>query len=263
MTYLRYNKFITKSGIAIWYNDYHEKRKQPLLFLHAAVGGVSVQFPLLQYFNSNYNIIMPEIPGLSFTDPIDTPLYIHEIVNELNDFIRSVYINKYYIRSDDFKINLMGHSLGNSICCGLINMYPYLINDFYCIEGQIFFPQCLSTYKDFYTNVKNLSFYDYSTVLFLHRDIYAQYFLNKCLSFDLCFIYNLENERKHINVYMFHLTMDKKIKIEPQINYAKLKNIPITFELFDESLAHGSFVTSTNFRNKIINKINSIYNNKK
>jgi hypothetical protein len=258
MLILGYQYTITSHGIKIWYTVYSEKRGKPLVFFHASVGGVSTQASLLKYYSSTHNIIMPEIPGVSFINT-DVPPTVDQIVDDTYHFITEQYLSDQY----DNGINLMGHSLGNNICCGFINKYPQMVDNFFCIEGQIFFNRSLRIYADFESHVKDLPKTDLITVPLFHRNLCVQYFMTKVISPDLCFIYDLTEETKHIKIHMFHVKGDNKIHIKPQLEYAVKKKIPLSYHLFGGDYWHGSFAYNSVIRKYVITKILEIYQQNK
>ena len=104
----------------------------------------------------------------------------NDIIDDVNDFV-SNFVNE----NNNIKINLMGHSLGNCLCATYINRHPECINNFFCVEGQIFFHRSLKIYRDFYVSPFELPIDDLLTVPLFHRDLtYVQYFMYKKLSID-------------------------------------------------------------------------------
>ena len=58
---------------------------------------------------------------------MDRPPPISEIIDNVHEFILEHYIDKdapYVIDSSKLKINLMGHSLGCTLCSAYVNKYP-------------------------------------------------------------------------------------------------------------------------------------------
>lgn len=258
MRILGYKCVDHNNGIKIWYTNYDPKKGTPILFYHASVGGVVLQFTLLKHYYDNHNMIMPEIPGISFIDIKDSPPSIDDIIETTHKFIS----DKYFINNlNKNKINLMGHSIGNTICCGIINKYPELIDNFFCIEGQLFFHGAVKIYSDFEKQLKELSYEDLISVPFFHRDLYVQYFLMKKMTGD-SFIYDLNDENnKHIKIHMFHIKSDNKIQIMPQIEYAKKKKIPLKYHIIEGEYPHGAFVLNSYVKNYVLEKIQDVYDN--
>lgn len=247
------------NNIRIWYNKYDPVKGTPLVFFHPAVGGVSSQFAILKILYDSFNIIMPEISGLSFVESDNPPLNVNEVVDIVIGFVNQ-YEKNYNIK----KINIMGHSMGNIFCSGVINKYPELVNNFFCIEGQIFCAGAIGIYSYFESDIYDMPFIDLLLYPLLNRDLFLQYYLIKCVSIDICFIYDLnDNNNKHINIYMFHVKNDNKIRSDPQIRYAVLKNIPIKYHLFEGNYQHGSFVTNNAIKHYIIDFVMKIYENDK
>lgn len=154
------------------------------------------------------------------------------------------------------KINLMGHSLGNSICAAFINKYPTCVDNFFCIEGQIFFNRGLKIYANLVQDIKDIPQQDILYVPLFHRNLYVQYYITKQIALDTCCIYDLmEPQNQHIKIHMFHAKMDDKILIVPQIDYANKKKIPIKYHIFEGNYSHGSFILNETFKNYVTTKI--------
>ncbi len=282
MIFLGYRYYKFKNRLNVWYNKYDKTKGKPLVFFHASVGGLSLYFTLLSHFYKNYNIIMPEIPGVSFVDAIDPPPSVDEIVKSVGFFIRmycydhsnntilehnikkSLELDNDAIQNTEINcmINLMGHSLGNSICAAFINENPKNVDNFFCVEGQVFFNRGLTVYADFDKKINEIPCRDLITVPLFHRDLYVQYFIIKQLTLDKCCVYDLNDDNNnHIKIHMFHCKDDNKIQILPQIIYAIKKKIPIQYHIFTDSHSHGSFVINSMIRNYVIEKIQQTYNN--
>jgi len=257
MLYLGYKYYTFKNGLKIWYNAYDKKKGVPLVFFHPSVGGVSLQFTVLNYLHTTHNIIMPEIPGVSFLDAMDRPAPISEIIDEVDTFITNHYIKN--MDHSKLKINLMGHSLGCSICSAYINRYPKRIDNFFCIEGQIFFTRALRIYADFDEDVNNIPPGDLISVPLFHRELYVQYFMYKRLTIDFVCIFDRTEENKHINIHVYHIKGDKRILIDPQLKYAVSKNIHIKYHLFEGDYTHGAFVLRADVKQYIIDDIKKVY----
>lgn len=270
MKILGYRYFLFKNGLKIWYSCYDKKKGVPLIFFHPSVGGVSLQFTVLKYFHNTHNIIMPEIPGVSFLDHPDKPPAISEIINDVHTFITQHYIeesltsksNQSSIKVDHskLKINLMGNSLGCSICAAYINMYPKIVDNFFCVEGQIFFPRALRIFAAFEAHIGNIPSADLISVPFFHRELYVQYFMFKRLTLDFTCIYDMTtDDNKHIKIHMYHIKNDQRLLIKPQLEYAHKKHIPITYHLFDGDYSHGAFVLSGEFKKYVVKDIQRVY----
>lgn len=195
---------------------------------------------------------MPEVPGISFTENYNIPPSIDQIVQDVFSFTNNyTQINQ---------INLMGHSLGNSFCVAFINKYPTYVNNFFCIEGQIFFNRGLKIYANLQSDIADIPYKDILSIPFFYRNLFVQYYFIKQVSLDTCCIYDLaEPHNQHIKIHMFHAKMDDKILIFPQINYANKKNIPIRYHIFEGNYPHGSFVLNNTFKKYVMTKIKETY----
>lgn len=201
---------------------------------------------------------MPEIPGISFVETNEPPPTITDIVNNIHYFIKEIYEKEFNI--NDIRYNLMGHSLGNTLCVGMINNYPQMIDHFFCVEGQIFVHRSMRVYSDFEVSIYDIPKGDIISVPFLHRNLHAQYFIQRRLSIDNSFIYDLnETENKHIKIHMFHTKYDPRIGIIQQLQYARLKKIPVEYVLFEGNYTHGAFILNNKIREYVIKEIESVY----
>lgn len=263
MKILGFNCYIHENGLKIWHNTYDINKGDPIVFFHASVGGITVQIASISHLYNNYNIIMPEIPGVAFFDTKDTkdrPLAISEIIDTVQEFLLEQYYDKINIEKNN-KINLMGHSLGCTICSAYINRHPQYISNFFCIEGQIFFPRALRISEDFVSKIEDIPLEDLITVPLFHRDLYVQYFIIKRLTIDSTMIYNMNDEKSHIKIHMYHVKDDRRILIEEQLEYASRKNIQLEYHIFDGDYLHGSFAMNKKIRNYVMKDIKNIYKN--
>lgn len=253
MMILGYKHKVTKNGIHIWFSLYDDKKGTPLIFLHASIGGVVMILFLLRYYYKNYNIIIPEIPGISFVYTSDPPNVV-DIVEDVYSFINCDYNNKCAID----KINIMGHSLGNTLCTAFIIKNPRLVDNFFCVEGQIFPQGALRIYSIMSANFKEIPYEDFFTVPLFQRNIYTQYYVIKKIPID-CVIFDLI-DNPQLKIHMFHVKNDNKIRIYPQLNYAHHKSIHVSYHIFEKRYQHGAFVTRNDFQSYVLKKIQELYN---
>ena len=142
-------------------------------------------------------------------------------------------------------------------------MYPKIIDNFFCVEGQIFFPRGLKIFSSFEQNALNNIIDEFFTIPFFHRDLYIQYFMYKRISLDLTSLFDLDSDdKKHIKLHMYHVKDDNIILIKPQLKYALKKKFPLTYHIFDGTYSHGAFVLSNEFKQYVINDIQKNYSKK-
>lgn len=267
MKIIGYRYYILDNGLKIWYSPYDEKKGTPIVFFHPSVGGLSFQYTLLRHFHNTHNIILPEIPGISFMDSHDVPLKISDIVESTHKFITEYYTPNELKDGSHYKvnkINLMGNSLGCSICGAYINAYPLSIDNFFCIEGLIFYPRALHIFESFEKNLTDIPLAEIPYIPLFHRELYVQYFMYKRLNLDHISIFELNsNNNRHIKIHMYHVMNDDKILIKPQLEYARFKKIPLKYHIFDGNFNHGSFFLSNEFKNYVIDDIQKIYDMQK
>lgn len=246
MHHLGYRHTSLENGIKIWDNGYDKMKGQSLVFFHCSVGGASLYVMMLNRLKESHNLIVVEYPGLSFYYFEGSPPMVDAVIDCVVDFIRH--------RADE-KINIMGHSIGSILCNQLINRYPQMVDNYFCIEGLLFFYRTLKIYGDLRNGIYDQPI-SYSLMLPLfQRNLYAQFFIKRLICSD-SFIYDLQDERSNITIHVFHAEYDQRIDIHSQIEYAELKNIPIKYHLFkDEQMDHGAFILNGRFRNDTIDEI--------
>jgi pimeloyl-ACP methyl ester carboxylesterase len=255
-SYMRLIGYSVKNvnGIDIWHNGYDPKRGKPIMFFHASVGGVTLQIATLHRYSKKYNLIMPDIPGMNFTDSGDPPFTMKKVCETVLEFTDRHYSPDFTVSSTKF--NLMGHSLGNNFCCYLINSHPEMIDTFFCIEGQIFFHRSLKVYKEFDESILNVPITEVMSFPLLHRDVYAQYFVQRLMKLDESFIFDLDSKAaSQIKIHMYHSKADAKFLIDAQLKYADLKSIPLDYHIFKGARSHGAFVLNSEFREYIFKQI--------
>lgn len=254
--YMKFNNMKLNNGIDIWFNNYDPKKGKPLVFFHASSGGITILAPALRNLNQNYNIIMPEIPCLSFMNNMNKPPLMSEIIDSVHTFIKKNYKSNHIDQ-----INLMGHSIGTAFCCGYINKYPKFIDSFFSIEGQIVFPSSLKISHSFSKNINELPTDQILTIPFFDRNMHVQYYFMKHLTMDLL-LFDLDSEdKKHIRIFMYHVKNDKRVSIDHQLNYLERKKFPIKYHIFNGDYCHGSFALNNNIRSYILNDIKNNCNN--
>jgi pimeloyl-ACP methyl ester carboxylesterase len=262
MKLLGYQSKKCGNGLVIWYSKYDPALGTPLVFFHASVGGLTVHYPSLAHFYKNHNIILPEIPGISFIDTDDKPFPISSIIENVHNFLLTEYISDQNkcINPETIKINLMGHSLGSAICSSYINTYPKNIDSFFCVEGQIFFHRIMKISHDLNSDIHNTSLEDLIAVSLFNRNLYVQYFLIKCMTIDYSMLYDLKSdEKKHIKIHMYHVQNDERLSLDPQLDYAKRKGFQLKHHTFPGNLYHGSFILNKYVREYVLKDIQTIY----
>lgn len=223
------------NGIKVWYNDYNKDKKEPLIFIHSLIGSISYYASLFDFFIKNHNIIIIDIPN------VYESISINDITDTIFNFI-DIYEN------DEYKYNLMGHSLGNNICVALINSKRNndKFKNFFCVEGQIFCHRGLYIFSQIDNDtINNL----------LYKNLYVQYFIKRRISIDNCFLF----ENKNVSIKMYHSNNDKRIKIKDQLKYAKTKDIAIDYLLFNTNSNHGSFLFDNKIKISILDDLGNYY----
>lgn len=242
----------TVNGIDIWHNGYDPKRGKPIIFFHASLGGVTLQIATIQRFSGKYNLIMPDIPGMNFSDSGNPPFTMKKVCETVMEFTKKHY-SPLFSKSSS-RVNLMGHSLGNNFCSYIINTHPNDVDTFFCVEGQIFFHRSLRVYKEFLESIVNMSITEILTFPLLHRDLYAQYFIQRLMRVDESFIFNLDRA-PHIKINMYHSKTDSRFLIDSQLKYADLKSIPLDYHIFKGDRSHGAFILDSEFREYVFKQI--------
>ena len=270
--FMGYKHMIMKNGLKIWYSECEKSKGTPIIIINESNISKRIisELSFLKDHKKHYNVIMPEIPGITVMGKETwNPPDIDQIIDDVNDFImykynlehevleqevleqevleREVLEDKESIQGNNHtfgriidqskvmfdRINLRGYGIGNLICAAFINKYPQHVDDFYCIEGQIFFNRGLRMRSYTESEIHNRQ----ENILSLppFSDLYTQYYIVKQLSLDKCYIYDLSDPtNQHIKIHMFHTKTNPRNLIIPQIEYAKKKKIPIKYHIYDD-----------------------------
>lgn len=223
----------------IYQNKFIESR-ETIVFFHASIGGIGIQINVLRTLDKNFNVIIPSL-DLSFEGKI--PKTVDAICDSVLMCIKKHNIDAFCV---------MGHSIGSNFCCYMINAYPQKIKAFFCIEGQIFVHRAFRSLKSC-DDLFNIPICDVLSILLLHRNIYTQFFIRKIMRLGEIFIYSNPN----IPIHMFHSKYDTKFDIDSQIEYSRLKDIPITCHIY-KGKDHGSFIMDKGFREYVFEQINLV-----
>jgi hypothetical protein len=268
--FLGYKHMIMKNGLKIWYSEYEKSKGTPIIIINESniLKSIIPELSFLKYHKRHYNVIIPEIPGITIMGTeTGNLLDIDQIIDDINDFIK--YIQNQEVLEDKEsiegnnrskvileRINLMGYGIGNMICAAFINKYPQHVNDFFCIEGQIFFNRGLRMRSNRESEIQN----GQENILSLPSfgDLHTQYYIMKQLSLDKCYIYDLSDPtNQHIKIHMFHTKTNPRDLIIPQIEYAKKKRIPIKYHIYEGD----SEIMNQRFKKYVESKIREINEN--
>jgi hypothetical protein len=237
------------NGINMWYSKFDPKKGKPIVFFHSSVGGLASYLFKMWEKLLDMNIIMCEISGFTFEIDCLFENTIENVVDTAYNFV----VNEYNYHD---QINVMGHSLGSIFCSSWVNKYPYSINRVFCLEGQIF-PIGTYMYSSFH---KNTNRNDIISEIFVNKNINIIKFTFKNVMIDKHFIYDLENDRKHILLHIIHFAEDDRIPIEYLVEYAKMKSIPVNFHILLGDYSHSHFAVKEEAMINFLQQIEKTYN---
>lgn len=245
---LGYKRERMHNNMIIWWRHNKKASNALLVFFPCIIGGISL-YPFALNSLKNNNIIIPEIPGLSFYYSTALPPNPHEVVDTVVSFM-----GKHFAKNDN--ITIAGHSFGNVMCNCMINKYPNIAKKYICIEGQLFFHGFASVFCLLEKKVQNLPYTDLVSVLFFQRNISAVHYIHNLISISECFLYCPTSTR----IYTYHVEDDDKIDPNKQLEYAVAKKIPLTYKIFTGSYGHGAFVLNYDIQKYILSDIQDITN---
>lgn len=247
-----------KENNLIIYTNNNLNKKNVVLF-HCSVAGALSLILLIKRMKNDYNLIIPEIPGLSWN-------YYYDLqkINNL-DYYNDIVIN-FIKRKNLNNLNLICHSLGGITCLKFYNQIifknPFIkINNIFFCEAPAFpiyifklHSESYDIFKSIKYYIKNCYLFDLLIIPFLQRDIYVQYYVNMDINtFDSCFFYK-ESDTK---IHLILVDKDSKIPTDFYLDYLQNKNLldKIETKLFFNS-RHGSFLYKKNIQDYLIEKLN-------
>ena len=231
---LKFKKYDLKKNYTIWTNGYDKKKGTPIVFFHCSIGGLIFYEKLLNEWHDKFNLIMPEIPGMSWQKYSSNIPSINEMTNMLFNFIDINY-------PTISKFNFVGHSFGSNITAYVINTRPDRVKNALIVEGGVFIPNLLLNVTDYNT----LSIYDVKLnelvfYPFYYGCLYVQYYFQKELSMNnMLFAEN--SFKSSFNIHFIYSQNDVKLDPKPQIKYIKKKKIKCKYTLFTNCV-HGSLI---------------------
>jgi len=240
-----YNSGFTKHNLnknyIIWTNKYDIKKGIPIIFFHCSVGGLVFYEKLLNQWGDKFNLILPEIPGISWQNDTSELPSMKEMTNMLFNFLTNNYGN-----IDKFII--VGHSLGSNICSYVINSNPNIICKVLLIEPGVFIPDLLINFSDF----NNLSILDINISELIYFPIYygsifVQYYFQREFSLNNMLFSDILKKLK-LDIHFIYSGDDKKLIPKYQINYIIENNIKCKYTIF-KKYTHGSLIN----KHKMIN----------
>lgn len=235
-----------EKGFVIWTNGFDEKKGKPIVFFHCSVGGLIFYNHILKAFSEKYNLILPEVPGMSWRNYTDDPPLMCNMVDMVTDFIDN---NDKYKQNNIDTFSVVGHSFGCNLAASMVNRHSDRVENLMIIEGSVFFPGAIKNYHEFDRNLwdfAEIPINDLITVPLFYRDLYTQYYFMRSffvLENMLFGISSLEHDSNR-QIHFVYSGSDRKIDHESQLKYIKLKNINCSYSIF-EGRTHGAFNTDT------------------
>jgi pimeloyl-ACP methyl ester carboxylesterase len=269
--YLKKNNFIKmvcNNGLIIWYKIGLTKPNHANIFIHSSIGGLSIYKNFINKLSDKigdtYTTILLEIPGISFGNNIYIPPTIYSITQYLVSFIKLNKINN---------INIMGHSFGCNVVSCLINRFykdlrdnGILLNKTILIEGLVFLPRLMNIYKFFNENsftmvtdiIKRGNYRDLVSIPFFYRDLYLQFYMQRCLSLtDSTLVGLTEYEQLDNKIHLILSEDDDKIIVNDLVYYLQSKRYKCDIKIFD-NVRHGDFAFDERMQDHAIELLNKV-----
>lgn len=109
------DKYIKTNGISIRYRE--SGNGFPLILVHGISGFLEEWELSAKQLNMHYRVIALDLPGHGLSDKPKIPYTLDQLSVFLKDFIVEMKLEE---------VNLVGHSLGGSVCLNLVIKFPYL-----------------------------------------------------------------------------------------------------------------------------------------
>ena len=241
-----------RKGYTIWTNGFDKSKGKPIVFFHCSVGGLIFYNHILKNFGSQYNLILPEVPGMSWRNYTDDPPQMSEMVDMVVDFIDN---NKKYANNKVDTFSVAGHSFGCNVAASMVNRHEDRVENLMIIEGSVFFPGTIKNYHEFDRDIwdyAEIPINDLITVPLFYRDLYTQYYFMRSfvvLENMLFGLTSLENDSNR-KIHFVYSGSDRKIDHESQLKYINMKNIQCSYSIF-EGRTHGAFNFDTKMQSHV------------
>ena len=248
----KYFNYETKDNYIIYYPKEIDNNKKTLVIFHCSVAGGLSLLKVIYKFKDKYNLIIPEIPGLSWNyyyDNIKNFEYYNDILIE---FLDKNFKNK--------KINLLSHSLGGITCLKFYHAFnKNNIDKIFLVESPILplYIYCLHCQSyDLNSVFANRLIFDIIIIPFLHKDIYVQYYINKNVNNINSVLYfdDGNNSENHIIL----VDKDNKIPTEFYKYYIEKNNLmeKTNLKIFN-NCSHGDFLLNNEMQTYIFSKLDN------
>lgn len=239
-----FQKFTCKNGLVIWYRD-GELKKDVILFVHAGAGGLLCQSKFITKLPKNMAVIIPELPGISFGGRVFLPPTVRQMAKSICKFIIKKNINT---------VQMISHSFGgNVLSCIINNNLDYLttnkvsITNTILVEPIIFIPMLPHignfmnadiTISDMF-NVITKNQGRFLSCILLFRDIYAQFYAQRCFLIMDSLVGETDYEKNNIINIVFSEN-DELSPINDCVHYLTSKQYNCSVKVFSEK-CHGDF----------------------
>ena len=124
--------FTTINDLKTYYET--QGKGKPILLLHGWGGNHDSWFPITKLLSTNYQVIVPDLPGFGQSDTPQKAWDINDYVNHLQKLIRQ-------ITNDNGSITMIGHSFGGTIATVLANKNSTKLDKLVLVDAKIIRPQ--------------------------------------------------------------------------------------------------------------------------
>lgn len=253
-----FNNIKFSNGFKIWYRYGTINKSSAKVFIHSSLGGLLIYKNFIKQLSTETTIILPEIPGISFGNNVFIPPTIYKMTEQIIDFIKDNNIKEF---------DMCAHSFGCNFIACVINRfqeelfkYDIKIKKTIIIEGIVFIPRIMNIYKFFNDNalstiissIKAGDYGDLISVFFFYRDIYLQYYTQRCVSAtDSILLGNTEYEKTG-EIHLILAENDNKMLTDDLLHYLDSKKMNCNIKVFENKI-HGDFALNSDMQNYVLN----------
>lgn len=254
-----FHKTGMKNGLSIWFRKGILDRTKLVLFVHAGSGGLLLQSEFIKKLPKECSVVIPELPGISFAGRVSVPPTVRELAKTITKFIKNREIKQ---------VQMISHSFGGNILSCIINnqhtyfkKYGMAITNTILVEPIIFIPTLPFIHKfsntditvsDVVNQIKSNHGRLVSYVL-LFRDIYTQFYGQRCFTINDALIGETEYEKNNIINIVFSEN-DELSPIHECVHYLESKKYNGNVKVF-ENRKHGDFCFDLEMQNYVIGLI--------
>lgn len=243
MKFNNFNLINLDNNYKVWYRNNNSKNN--LCAFHCSIlGASSLMLFINKIKNLDYNIYIPEIPGIcydSFVNKIRKIEYYNDLLYE------------YFVSNNITNIDMIGHSFGGMCLTKFFYKYNYIINKTIFIEAPVF---SINVFKLHNESIELNRVRHFWIIPLMHRDPYVMFYFYKNVDILNTNIYleYLDKINKKINIILVDL--DDKIPSIDYLNYVnKYNSDKVNLKIFNNN-SHGAFLYKDSMQKYVISLLN-------